>query len=171
MISFQIKDVKNCMAKLLASDTFDSFQLVEATITTYNTFIIDGHLVKEFFNDVHADEDDQESALRDMGYSNWSDMRTLCFDLIKGKKTPVNFKFILQSNPATVASLLQNGGTSITPTQLKAFILNVKYENGNLHLITAVSYQTFLLDKSADAIWDTAIKDFLTKHRIDFDCL
>ena len=50
MRAYQIKELKNFMAKLLATDAFDDFLLAEATITTYNTFIIDGHLVKEFFS-------------------------------------------------------------------------------------------------------------------------
>ena len=49
MHAFQIKDIKGFMAALLTTDIFDSFLLEEAIITTYNTFVIDGHLVKDFF--------------------------------------------------------------------------------------------------------------------------
>lgn len=48
MKAYQIKDIKNFMGRLLGSDSFDSFLLAEASITTYNTFIIDGHIEKAF---------------------------------------------------------------------------------------------------------------------------
>ena len=47
MRAFQIQDVKSFMSHLLLSNTFDRFLLTEASITTFNTFFIDGHLHKE----------------------------------------------------------------------------------------------------------------------------
>ena len=43
MISLQIKNTKSFMNTLLVSEQFDSFEVEEATITTFNTFYIDGH--------------------------------------------------------------------------------------------------------------------------------
>ena len=37
------------MGRLLGTEAFDAFLLAEASITTYNTFIIDGHMEKAFF--------------------------------------------------------------------------------------------------------------------------
>ena len=37
------------MNALLLSEQFDSFLVEEAIITTYNTFHIDGHLVRDFY--------------------------------------------------------------------------------------------------------------------------
>ena len=44
MIALQIADTKTFMQKLLLTDTFDRFLMLEATITTFNTFHIDGTL-------------------------------------------------------------------------------------------------------------------------------
>lgn len=44
MIALQIQDVKDFMGKLLLQHTFDAFLVVEGSITTYNTFHIDGRL-------------------------------------------------------------------------------------------------------------------------------
>ncbi len=165
MQAFQIKDIKGFMAALLTTDTFDSFLLEEAIIKTYNTFVIDGHFIKEFFQ---SDEEDV-SFLDEYQFSKWQDMRALCFQFIKGKKTPVSFKFILHLQPSFAQNILDNNDTAITSDQLKAFILNVKYDSGHLSLITATSYYSFLLDKSADIIWDSAIKQFLIRHEIVFE--
>ena len=49
MVALQIQDIKNFMSKLLLSQTFDNFLLVEGSITTFNTFRIDGRLHTAFY--------------------------------------------------------------------------------------------------------------------------
>lgn len=48
MIALKLPEVKECMSKLLLSDTFDSFLFIEGEIVTYNTFSINGFLKKIF---------------------------------------------------------------------------------------------------------------------------
>ena len=47
MDSLKILDEKTFMSKLLVSDTFDKFLLLEAIIGTYSTFSIDGRFSGE----------------------------------------------------------------------------------------------------------------------------
>ena len=49
MIALQIQDVKDFMGKLLLQHTFDAFLVVEGSITTYNTFHIDGRLHPDYY--------------------------------------------------------------------------------------------------------------------------
>ena len=56
MIALQIQEIKSFMNKLLLSQTFDNFLLVEGQITTYNTFHIDGRLQKDFFTAQEIEE-------------------------------------------------------------------------------------------------------------------
>ena len=44
------------MSRLLGSNAFDVFLLAEASITTYNTFFIDGRMNKEFFTGNFTDD-------------------------------------------------------------------------------------------------------------------
>ena len=48
MVTCRITELKKFMASLLASDCFDSFLLKEASIVTYNAFLIDGQVRREF---------------------------------------------------------------------------------------------------------------------------
>lgn len=48
MLALKINDVKSFMNQLLIGDTFDSFSLVEASITTFSNFTIDGKIHKIF---------------------------------------------------------------------------------------------------------------------------
>ena len=50
MLALKINNVKTFMTQLLIGDTFDAFPLAEASITTFNTFTIDGRVNKEFFD-------------------------------------------------------------------------------------------------------------------------
>ena len=165
MKAFEIKELKNFMAKLLATETFDDFLLAEATITTYNTFVIDGHLVKEFFTgDINDDAE-----LPEQEFSAWKDMRSLCFDLIKGKRTPVHFKIILHLKPALVEAVLKQGDSSLSLADIKAFVLNLRYDGSNLTCITGTAFHSFVLDKTPDQLWDEYISGFLTQNGIVFE--
>ena len=48
MIALQIADIRVFMKKLLLSETFDRFLLLEGSITTFNTFEIDGTFQKAY---------------------------------------------------------------------------------------------------------------------------
>ena len=164
MIALQIKSVKNFMAKFLASDTFDLFLLEEASVTTATVFSIDGHQVKEFY----TSEEWEDASVRPYDLIEWAKMRDLVFSLIKGKHTPVNFKFVLHVKPEHVASILEKGDTAVTPDQIRAFVLTVKYDGSSLSLITATGAHSFLLDKTPDNLWDQAIRRFMDKTGLEF---
>lgn len=78
MIAVKITDARDFMSKLLKGTSFDSFWLTEATITTYNTFTIDGNLRLEFFDPVLAKSLD----LAGRTHSLWSEVRPFCFSVI-----------------------------------------------------------------------------------------
>lgn len=165
MKAFQIKDVKNFMSRLLGSDAFDSFLLAEASVTTYNTFVIDGHVVREFFT---GDVNDA-GTLPPYEFSEWKDMRSLCFDLIKGKRTPVNFKIILHLKPEQIEQILTKADAQISLYDIKAFVLNIKYDGSMLTCITATAFHTFLPDKTPDRLWDEYLTGFLSSLEIPFE--
>lgn len=164
MIAVKVTNVKNFMSKLLAQDCFDRFLLAEASISTYNTFVIDGHQIREFYS---ADEwQERENAYE---FSTWSEMRSMCFDLIKGKHTPVAFRFTLYLKPEFNETILDISQTGVTPSQVRAFVLNIRYEKGSLSLTTGTSFATFLMDKTPDELWDTYVLKFLGTQDISFE--
>ena len=165
MIALQVKEVKSFMGKLLGSSCFDSFLLEEATISTYNTFHIDGHMNRDFFSSEEWDDPE----LRADDFSAWKNVRPLCFDLIKGKKTPSGFKFILHLMPRFIPGILKAGETDITADQVKALVLTCKYDGSGLTLVTGTAFHTFIMDKSVDVLWDRTVRTFLTKKGIGFD--
>ncbi len=165
MIALQIKNVKNFMGKLLTSDLFDAYLLSEATIATYNTFIIDGRQNQEFY----TSEEWREPSVRPYDFSMWKDMRPICFQLIKGRRTPVSFKFVFHLIPAYVESILKDGSVSVPLELIGALVLTLKYDSSGLTLTTGTSLSTFLPDRSLDIFWDKYNKLFLENAGIDFE--
>ncbi len=166
MIALQLTSLKIFMYKLLAQDAFDEFLLEEATIRTANTFTIDGHMNKDFFL---PEEHDSEALKYDM--RPWSEIKGLCFDLIKGKHTPLSFKFILHLKPEACARLLQDSQLDETLPQLKSLAVNIRYDGNIATLTTGVAYSSFILNKEADNLWDKEIQHFLSSGEIPFEIM
>ncbi len=166
MIALQITSMKQFMNQLLASDAFDSFLLEEAIIRTANTFTIDGHINRDFFRG-----EEPEPLSVSWGFRPWSEIKGLCFDLIKGKRTPLSFQFVLHLAPEKASALLTKGNSDVDPSLVKSLILNIRYDGTKAMLTTGSAYHTFLLSKEPDAIWDKALIKFLTQKEIAFEFL
>lgn len=165
MIALKITGIKHFMGRLLGSGDFDSFLLEEASISTYNTFLIDGHQNRDFY----TTEEWEDKTIRPYDFSAWKTMRPICFDLIKGKHTPCAFRFVLHLMPDYMASILNGSDSSIAPKQVKAFVLNIKYDGTDLTLVTGTALYTFLMYKTPDLLWDQAVRQFLSKKEIAFE--
>lgn len=165
MVALQIQDIKNFMSKLLLSQTFDNFQIVEGSITTFNTFHIEGRIHKSFF----TTEEMIEQELENREFSLWKEVKPFCLELIKGKKTPLSFKFTFQLSKENTSKLLISSGiTSIQPENISGLLLNIRFDSGALCVITAANLNMFTLDKSLEHAWDDMVKRFLKQQEISF---
>ena len=165
MTALEIQSLKQFMHAFLADDTFDLFLLEEAVITTYNTFHIDGRQNKSFY----SSEEWNDPAIRPYEFTRWKDLRGRCFDLIKGRRTPAGFKFVLQLIPDYIEGILKNEDTLLKPDDIKALVLTLKYDGTRLTLVTGTSLKTFLPDQSLEPCWDGAIRRFLAKHGLHYE--
>lgn len=164
MTALQISSMKQFMNHLLAAETFDSFLLEEAVISTANTFTIDGHVNREFYQN---DENKDPQSLPEL--RPWSELKSLCFDLIKGRRTPLFFRFVLHLKPEKASALLEKEGCEIDISQLKALVLTIRYDGSRAVLTTGTAFHTFVLSKEPDAIWDRALKKFLDGKGISYE--
>ena len=167
MVTCRITELKKFMASLLASDCFDSFLLKEASIVTYNAFLIDGQVRREFY----PKEERDDPGLHPYELSQWKDMRPLCFSLIKGTNTPLNFKFILHLTPDAAESMISKSDTAISPGFVRSFVVTIRYDGSSITCTTGVSLSGFTLDKTAETLWDKTFVRFLSKKEIRFDSM
>ncbi len=164
MILCSINDKKDFMNKFLAGDSFYSFLLKEASILGLVPFQIDGRINTSFF----SDEDPDTSHFLSDEYVKWEDIRSICFDLIKGKRTPTRFQFVLYLKKETVEHLLHKEQLTKEGSFVQNFVLNIRFEQGEMTLTTAVDYSTFTLDKQAEQLWDQALMKFLNGKQITY---
>lgn len=162
MIALALTDVKECMSKLLLSETFDPFYFIEGEIVTYSTFSIDGFLRKEFF-------DTKEAPQRE--YALWKDVREFCFSIIKGKHTPLSFKFILGLSNSNIEKLLLQQELDFKPQDVRGLYINLKFDGQNLQCITGTAMNLFTMDKSLEQAWDKMIQKFFTQKEIKYEVL
>lgn len=163
MIALEIASTKNFMKHLLSGETFDDFLLEECTISTANTYTIDGHINVDFFP-----QEEREQTPLPYSFRPWSELKNLCFDLIKGKYTPLFFKFVLQLKPEKANELMKSREDI---SQMKALVLNIRYDNGRVILTTGTSYHTFVLSREIDLIWDQYLCSYLEEKGIGYEKL
>lgn len=159
MIALKLTSPKNFMSHLLLSETFDHFLLIEGEITTFNTFHIDGYIRKDFF--------EEKEGLPE--YSSWKQVRDFCWSLIKGKRTPLGFKFVFSLSAENIARLIESEHLDFKPNDVQGLYLNVCFDESRLTCVTGSSLKTFSMDKSLDKSWDTMVQRFFTKKGIEFD--
>ena len=153
--STEIKKFMNC---LLVGDTFDKFLLEEATITTFNTFTIDGHIQKDFFGE------EELASLPDVNLSTWATIKPICFNLIKGNKLPLRFKIVLKASVEYTEKILEENPCGLAVKDVGGLYINIRYENnGNASLdcISMASLNIFSMDKTLDKAWDGVCEKFI----------
>lgn len=165
MIALKLPEIKDFMNKLLGTETFDHFLIREAAISGSCTWELDGSLHTDFY----SKEELAAQGLTGLSCLPFGHVRTQCFDLIKGKRTPSYFKFVFLLSPANLARTLEQSRSSFLPEDITGMFINLKYQHGSLLLTTGLSYRIFSADKSLEQEWDSLVKRFLKKHEITFE--
>lgn len=163
MISLNVTEVKPFMAKLLMNSTFDQFLLREMELATFTNFTISGQLNEDFFTEDELDNRKEKKFIL------WSDVRQAAFSMIKGNKTPLSLKIVFQLPSDLCEQLLQQLGGRFKPEDIGGLYLNIRFEKGELHIITGTAIKTFTLDKTLEQEWDLEVKNILKRNGIGFE--
>jgi hypothetical protein len=161
--AYQIQDNLDFMKKLLIGDTFDSFLLSEATITTYATFRIDGH-----FHPDYLDSSSELPAAENSGFTLWKRIRPFFFELTKGKNTPLNFHIVFRLAPHNVEKLLAQSGLTLQGNDVDGVFLTIRFDGKALTCVSGTSLRIFSLDKSLEHAWDLMLEKFFRQKGIPF---
>jgi len=162
MVALKMEDLKGFTSKLFVGETFDGWLVREASVTTFNTFTIDGRVRHGYYTDTELELNQIEE------YSSWKVIRPICFSLIKGKKLPGSFQITLQLPPKAVEGFLRETRLDFRAEQVSGLYLNIRYEDGELHCVTGVSLNIFTLDKQLGQEWDEAVRVYLKKREMPF---
>lgn len=146
------------MGQLLLNSTFDRFSLIEGEVTTFNRFHVDGHHHKEFYENAPEAE-----------YSRWGDLREYFYQVIRGKRTPLSFKFILSLGRDEFASFLEQYDISFRPEDIQGLYLNLRFDGSSLQCVTGTSMNIFTMDKSLEKAWDKYAQQFFSSCGIEYE--
>lgn len=160
MIALKLTNRKLFMKHLLLAETFDHFLFIEGEITTFSKFSIDGYLQKSFFEDTEQPN---------VEFSFWKQIRDYCFSIIKGKQTPLNFKFIFSLSPENTARLITQNQLDFHPEDVQGLYLNIRFDGTDLLCITGTSLKTFSMDRSLEQTWDKMVQKFFIQKDIAFE--
>ena len=166
MLALKINDVKGFMNRLLIGETFDHFPMAEVSVTTFNTFSIDGKINKEFF------DTDTQNILTQKGtvYSAWKEIKPFCFSIIRGKRTPLQFKIVFQLSPEQFFSIFEEKESDLF-SAVSSFSFIIQYKNNMLLCTTGIAQTYFSMDKRAEQLWDAAVHNFFRCLGIDCEVL
>ncbi len=163
MIAITMTDQKDFINKLLVGEDFNAFWLVEASITTYNTFTIDGSLNREFFEKPMIEALERNNRT----YSLWMEIKPYCHYIIRGKHKPLSFKIVFQLSRDNTERVLE--GLDLRPADVGGLYLNVQYNGSVITCTTGTSLHIFSMDKTLDQIWDNMVLGFMRQHQLAFE--
>ena len=160
MLTLTTSDIKQFMNQLFIDKTFDHFLLCEATIMTGSTYIIDGHINKEFY-----DSDDEHNEPERI-YQYWEECKNVALEMIKGSRVPLGIKIIFMLAPYNVDKFIEQNNLPYTADQIKGLYLNIRYEYNKLHISSGTALSVFTMDKLVEHTWDETLHKFFAAHTI-----
>lgn len=161
MIALQLLETKDFMHKLLLTDIFDHFCLIEASISTFQTVTIDGRLNREYYS--------SEEAAALPPYNTWDKTKSFCYELIRGRHTPVAFHITMTLSPANIENVLKSIDTGMDSSQVTGLLINFRFDGRKVICTTGVSLNQFTLDRRLEHEWDALVEKFLKKNQIIAD--
>ncbi|MEG1458588.1 MAG: DUF5721 family protein [Acetivibrio sp.] len=165
MTAFKIVEIKSFMGQLLLQEVFDNFLVSDIEIQTANFYKINGRLNKNWF------EEEEKELISNREYSNWRELKGLVYQIIKGNKSPQSMKLVFQLSKENTMKIVERAGSSFSMEDVDGLFLNLRYEKGELTLITGTSMKTFTLNKTLEQEWDGNLKQFLKHYEIVFEIL
>lgn len=162
MIALEILEIKPFMNKLLASEMFDPFLLVEADLINGMHFTMDGHVDYTNLSVEEQKQLDQEGS----GIISYRIAKRSLFDLVKGKHTPSYLKVVFKSNNTNTAKILESAKSTLTLDHLAGLYLNILYTHNTITLTTGASYKIFTKDSSLEQYWDDLIRKYLQSNQL-----
>lgn len=158
MQAYALTDTKSFMNHLLTRETFDHFELVSLSLTTFVHYEIDGRYKAGYFPDTDGDST--------RVFTPWSCVRPLVFQLVRGSAKPQDMKVVLRLSDQNTSNVLDDIGSDLSASDVTGLYLNIQYKEDQVNLITGTSLRIFTVDKTLEHAWDDLLLRFLRRHQI-----
>ena len=153
MVMIEIENIKKFMAGFLGGNLFDDFLMGEGKLSMNIAYEFDGKILKEFYDTEEWEE------MKTYPYVMWQEEKEKIFSLVKGKKTPLSFQFVMMLKPDLVSNILAKYNLAIREDEVAGLFINILYDRQGLKCTAGVSRKTFVLDKTLEEAWDQEVKE------------
>lgn len=160
MIAFKIVDVKDFMNKLLIGEVFDNFLLVSFEITNYAKITIDGVKNEAWYEDEVTGR-----------YVAWKEVREKISSLLKGDRVPIGIKGVFRLSEENTDKTAAKLGIKDAAEKDYGLFFTLKFEKGEINIVTGVSVTDFLMSKQIGNLWDDDLLKFLKYYQIAVEML
>ena len=160
MIAFKIVDVKDFMNKLLIGEVFDNFLLVSFEITNYAKITIDGVKNEAWYEDEVTGR-----------YVSWKEVREKISSLLKGDRVPIGIKGVFRLSEENTDKTAAKLGIKDAAEKDYGLFFTLKFEKGEINIVTGVSITAFLMSKQIGNLWDDDLLKFLKYYQIAVEML
>ena len=160
MRALKVEDIRSFTRALFMQDCFDGFLLGEAEFSTFCSFSVDGRVERSWFTDEELEKEQIEA------YVRWGRVRELCFQLIRGRKTPSSFRITLRLAPGERERFLREAGYAVDAEQIGSFLLNLRFEKGELSCVSLASLNCFPPERSLEEAWDQWAQRFFRGYEL-----
>jgi hypothetical protein len=160
MIAFKIVDVKDFMNKLLIGEVFDNFLLVSFEITNYAKITIDGVKNEAWY--------EEEVSGR---YVTWKEVRDKISSLLKGDRVPLGIKGVFRLSEENTDKTAAKLGIKDAAENDYGLFFTLKFEKGEINIVTGVSVTDFLMSKQIGNLWDDDLLKFFKYYQIAVEML
>lgn len=164
MRSFHILDIKKFMSLLLLQEAFDSFLLQELEILTSHRMVLSGRRNEQWYS---KEELEELAAMGQKKYISWKEAKEKAKNEIKGRRTPELINGVFYLEEEKVAALAAQSG--MRREEVQALVWNLRFDKDELHIITAVSLNTFTMDKTLEQSWDVYMAELLAKCEVCYE--
>ena len=153
MVMIEIENIKKFMAGFLGGNLFNDFLMSEGKLSMNIAYEFDGKILKDFYDTQELEE------MTKYPYVMWEEEKEKIFSLVKGKKTPLSFQFVMMLKPDLVADVLTKYNLAIREEEIAGLFINILYDRQSLKCTAGVSRKTFVLDKTLEEAWDQEVKE------------
>ena len=153
MVMIELDNFKNFMSGFFGGNLFDDFLMSEGKLSMNIAYEFDGKILKEFYDTEEWEE------MKTYPYVMWQEEKEKIFSLVKGKKTPLSFQFVMMLKLDLVSDILAKYNLAIREDEVAGLFINILYDRQGLKCTAGVSRKTFVLDKTLEEAWDQEVKE------------
>lgn len=156
MIGLKIIELKDFMNKLLIGEVFDNFLTVSFEIVNFVEITIDGTRKSDWY-DGEAPGD---------RYVSWKEIKEKVAGLVKGDRVPLSMRAVFRLSADNTEKVAGKLGVMDSVAKDYGLFFTLKFEKGELNLITGVSVTDFMIGKQIESLWEEDLLKFLKYYGI-----